>query len=108
MKEVYILVTDWAVDFDNNSEVKVYSTREKAKAAYDIEVKTEKFTDSMCEGCFDGEGNFIEDNNEDVCCDEFAVADEENFDGESFSVYREGWYQKDHFTVYYRKINLDA
>ena len=103
MKEVYILVTDWAVDFDSNSEVKVYSTREKAKAAYDIEVKTEKFTDSMCEGCFDGEGNFIEDNDEGVGCDEFAVAD-----GENFSVYRESWYQKDHFTVYYKKVNLDA
>ena len=29
-------------------------------------------------------------------------------DGESFYVYREGWYQKDHFTVYYKKVNLDA
>lgn len=103
MKEIYILVTNWASDFDSGSELKAYSTREKAKAAYDIEVKTKKFTDSMCEGGFDGEGNFIEDNDKGVCCDEFTVAD-----GESFSVFHESWYLKDHFTVYYKKVNLDA
>ena len=103
MKEIYILVTEWASDFESNSEVKAYSTREKAKAAYDIEVKTQKFTDSMCKGCFDEEGNFIEDNDKNVCCDEFNTKD-----GENLSVYRESWYQKDHFTVYYKKVNLDA
>lgn len=104
MKEIYILVTDWANDSgENDSEIRAYSTLEKAKADYDLEVKTEKFTDPMCEGCFDGKGKFIEDNDEGVCCDEL-----EGNDFSHFTVYREGYYSADHFTVYYKKINLDA
>lgn len=104
MQEIYILVTDWANDSGaSGSEIRAYSTYQKAKEAYYLEVKDEKFSDPMCEGCFNDKGNFIEDNNEGICCDEL-----ETIDGESFSVYREGYYSADHFTVYYKKITLDA
>lgn len=103
MKEIYILVTDWVSDFDNNLKVKAYSTRERAKAAYDLEVKTEKLTDSLYKDCFDSKGNFIKDNNERVCCDEFNTKN-----GESFWVYHDGSYAQDHFTIYYKKITLDV
>lgn len=108
MEEVYILVIDWADDSgERGGEIKVYSTCEKAKEIYDNTVKTIKFYDPMYVGCFDSEGKFIENNDEGFCCDEFGYNDTSD-DGESFSVYQESYYSTDHYTVYYRKVKIDA
>ena len=102
-KCIYLVVIDY-VDRSGNSDqtVKAFEHQEAAKALYDTCVKEAKMNDYP--EYFDSDGNFKEDEYGDVfVCDEFITAE-----GESFSFYEDGWYKTEHYTVYWRELEVLA
>lgn len=102
-KCIYLVVIDY-LDRSGNSDqtIKAFERQEAAKALYDICVKETKMNDYS--EYFDSDGNFNEDEYGDVfACDEFVSQD-----GESFSFYEDGYYNTEHYTVYWRELEVIA
>lgn len=74
---VYIVKIDETIDCSTDTEVKVFSTYEKAKAYFDECVADEKANDHLME------------------TDDKVVYDEENY----FSVYQEGHWSEDRYEI---------
>ena len=74
---VYIVRTDSTIDCSTDTEMKVFSTREKAKAYFDECVADEKTNDHLME------------------LDDKVVDEEENY----FSVYQDGYWSEDHYEI---------
>ena len=74
---VYIVRIDSAIDCSTETDIKVFSTREKAKAYFDKFVADEKANDHLME------------------LDDKVVDDEEYY----FSVYQEGYWSEDHYEI---------
>ena len=74
---VYIVKIDATIDGSTDTEVKVFSTREKAKAYFDECVADEKANDNLME------------------MDEKVVDDYENY----FSIYQEGFWSEDRYEI---------
>ena len=74
---VYVVKIDATIDGSTDTEMKVFSTREKAKAYFDECVADEKTNDHLME------------------LDDKVVDDYENY----FSVYQEGYWSEDHYEI---------
>ena len=74
---VYVVRIDMAFDGSTDTEMKVFSTREKAKIYFDECVADEKANDHLME------------------LDDKVVDDEEYY----FSVYQEGYWSEDHYEI---------
>ena len=74
---VYIVRTDSTIDCSTETDIKVFSTREKAKSYFDECVTDEKANDHLME------------------LDDKVVDEEENY----FSVYQEGSWSEDHYEI---------
>ena len=74
---VYIVRIDSTIDCSTETDIKVFSTREKAKAYFDKFVADEKANDHLME------------------LDDKVVDDEEYY----FSVYQEGYWSEDHYEI---------
>ena len=74
---VYVVKIDVAFDGSTDTETKVFSTHEKAKAYFDECVADEKANDHLME------------------LDDKVVDDYENY----FSVYQEGYWSEDHYEI---------
>ena len=74
---VYVVKIDVAFDGLADTEMKVFSTREKAKAYFDECVADEKANDHLME------------------LNDKVVDEEENY----FSVYQEGYWSEDHYQI---------
>ena len=74
---VYIVRIDATIDGSTDTEMKVFSTREKAKAYFDECVADEKANDHLME------------------LDDKVVDEEENY----FSVYQEGFWSEDRYEI---------
>ena len=74
---VYVVKIDATIDGSTDTEMKVFSTREKAKAYFDECVADEKANDHLME------------------LDDKVVDEEENY----FSVYQEGFWSEDHYEI---------
>ena len=74
---VYVVRIDTAFDGSTDTEMKVFSTREKAKIYFDECVADEKANDHLME------------------LDDKVVDDEEYY----FSVYQEGYWSEDHYEI---------
>ena len=74
---VYIVRTDSTIDCSTETDIKVFSTREKAKAYFDECVADEKANDHLME------------------LDDKVVDEEENY----FSVYQDGYWSEDHYEI---------
>ena len=74
---VYIVKIDATIDGSTDTEMRVFSTREKAKAYFDECVADEKANDHLME------------------LDNKVVDEEENY----FSVYQEGFWSEDHYEI---------
>ena len=74
---VYVVKIDVTIDGSTDTETKVFSTREKAKAYFDECVADEKANDHLME------------------LDDKVVDDYENY----FSVYQEGYWSEDHYEI---------
>ena len=74
---VYIVRIDSTIDCSTETDIKVFSTREKAKAYFDECVADEKANDHLME------------------LDDKVVDDEEYY----FSVYQEGYWSEDHYEI---------
>ena len=74
---VYVVKIDMAFDGSTDTEMKVFSTRKKAKAYFDECVADEKANDHLME------------------LDDKVVDDYENY----FSIYQEGYWSEDHYEI---------
>ena len=74
---VYIVKIDTTIDGSTDTKMKVFSTREKAKAYFDECVANEKANDDLME------------------LDDKSVDEEENY----FSVYQEGFWSEDRYEI---------
>ena len=74
---VYVVKIDATIDGSTDTEMKVFSTREKAKAYFDECVADEKANDHLME------------------LDDKVVDEEENY----FSVYQDGYWSEDHYEI---------
>ena len=74
---VYVVKIDATIDGSTDTEMKVFSTREKAKAYFDECVADEKANDHLME------------------LDDKVVDEEENY----FSVYQDGYWSEDHYEM---------
>ena len=74
---VYVVKIDMAFDGSTDTEMKVFSTREKAKAYFDECVADAKANDHLME------------------LDDKVVDDYENY----FSIYQEGYWSEDHYEI---------
>lgn len=74
---VYVVRIDTTIDGSTDTEMKVFSTREKAKAYFDECVADEKANDHLME------------------LDDKVIDEEENY----FSVYQEGYWSEDHYEI---------
>ena len=74
---VYVVKIDATIDGSTDTEMKVFSTREKAKAYFDECVADEKANDRL------------------MLLDNKVVDDYENY----FSVYQEGYWSEDHYEI---------
>ena len=74
---VFIVRIDSTIDCSTDTTIKVFSTREKAKAYFDECVADEKASDHLME------------------LDDKVVDDYENY----FSVYQEGFWSEDHYEI---------
>lgn len=101
-KCIYLVVIDYADrSGDSDQTIKAFERQEAAKALYDICVKETKMNEYS--EYFDSNGNFKDDEYGDVfVCDEFISGQE----GESFSFYEDGFYKQEHYTVYWRELEV--
>ena len=74
---VYVVKIDATIDGSTDTEMKVFSTREKAKAYFDECVADEKANDHLME------------------LDDKVIDEEENY----FSVYQDGYWSEDHYEI---------
>ena len=74
---VYVVKIDATIDGSTDTEMKVFSTREKPKAYFDECVADEKANDHLME------------------LDDKVVDEEENY----FSVYQDGYWSEDHYEI---------
>ena len=74
---VFIVRIDSTIDCSTDTTMKVFSTREKAKAYFDECVADEKANDHLME------------------LDDKVVDEEENY----FSVYQDGYWSEDHYEI---------
>lgn len=74
---VYVVKTDMTIDGSTETEMKVFSTQEKAKTYFDECVADEKANDHLME------------------LDDKVVDDYENY----FSVYQKGYWSEDHYEI---------
>ena len=74
---VYVVKIDATIDGSTDTEMKVFSTREKAKAYFDECVADEKANDHLME------------------LDDEVIDEEENY----FSVYQDGYWSEDHYEI---------
>ena len=74
---VYVVKIDATIDGSTDTEMKVFSTREKAKAYFDECVADEKANDHLME------------------FDDKVIDEEENY----FSVYEDGYWSEDHYEI---------
>ena len=74
---VFVVRIDSTIDCSTETDIKVFSTREKAKAYFDKFVADEKANDHLME------------------LDDKVVDDEEYY----FSVYQEGYWSEDHYEI---------
>lgn len=103
-KCIYLLVIDYADRWgDSDQTIKAFERQEAAKATFDICVKESKLNDYS--EYFDDNGNFKDDEYGDTfVCDEFV----NNPEGESFSFYENGFYKTEHYTIYWRELEVIA
>ena len=74
---VYIVRIDSTIDCSTETDIKVFSTREKAKAYFDKFVADEKANDHLME------------------LDDKVVIEEENY----FHIYQDGYWSEDHYEI---------
>ena len=81
---VYVVIADSTLDCSADIDIKVFSTREKAKAYFDKCVADEKANDHLMES------------------DDKVVYEEENY----FAVYQEGSWSEDHYEISIDKMEV--
>ena len=81
---VYVVIVDSTLDCSTDTDIKVFSTYEKAKAYFDECVADEKANDHLME------------------LDDKLVYEEENY----FSVYQEGSWSEDHYEISIDKMEV--
>ena len=81
---VYVVIADSTLDCSTDTDIKVFSTYEKAKAYFDKCVADEKANDHLME------------------LDDKVVYEEENY----FSVYHEGSWSEDHYEISIDKMEV--
>ena len=74
---VYVVRIDSTIDCSTETDIKVFSTREKAKAYFDKFVADEKANDHLME------------------LDDKVVIEEENY----FHIYQDGYWSEDHYEI---------
>ena len=81
---VYVVISDSTLDCSTDTDIKVFSTYEKAKAYFDKCVADEKANDHLME------------------LDDKLVYEEENY----FAVYQEGSWSEDHYEISIDKMEV--
>lgn len=81
---VYVVIADSTLDCSTDTDIKVFSTYEKAKAYFDKCVADEKANDHLME------------------LDDKVVYEEENY----FAVYQEGSWSEDHYEISIDKMEV--
>ena len=82
---VYVVRSDSTLDCSTDTDIKVFSTYEKAKAYFDECVADEKANDHLME------------------LDDKVVDEEENY----FSVYQDGFWDEDHYEISINEMEVD-
>ena len=84
MNKVYVVLEEWVVDYESGSTMEVYNTKEKALEDFNERVKYAKIDMNL------------ENTNEDLIEESDMVEEKEE---NSYSVYEDGDYSRNHISI---------